>query len=107
VSVRNAGHYGKFLQYTTARLYELAAAMVKDPSNFEEANRVQGIVANADYTIAQSGIPGTKGILEKLYGYGGHCRRPLPPVEPTAFQALWEHPHVQALVELEKSLARR
>lgn len=80
--------------------------MVKDPSYFEEANRVQGVVANADYTIAQGGIPGTKWILEKLYGYGGHCRRPLPPVEPTAFQALWEHPHVQALVELERSLAQ-
>jgi len=96
-----------FLQYTTVKLYELAAAMVKDPSNFEEANRVQGIVANADYIMAQGGVAGTKGILEKLYGYGGRCRRPLPPMEPTAFQALWEHPHVQALIELEKWLVRR
>jgi len=92
--------------YTTKNLYDLAAAMVRDPSKFEEANRVQGIVANADYIVAQGGIPGTKGILEKLYGYGGDCRRPLPPVEPATFGALWGHPHVQALVELEKSLAR-
>lgn len=88
------------------RLYELAAAMVKDPSKFEEANRVQGIVANADYVIAQGGLVGAKGILEKLYGYGGHCRRPLLPIEPAALQALWEHPHLQALIELEKSLAQ-
>lgn len=95
------------LQYAAVRLYELAAAMVKDPSKSEEANRVQGIVANADYIAARAGIAGTKGILEKLHGYGGHCRRPLPPIEPPAFQALWEHPHVQALVELEKSLAQK
>ena len=95
------------LQYASARLYELAAAMVKDPSKFDEANRVQGIVANADYALAQGGIAGTKGVLEKLYGYGGHCRRPVPPMEPAAFQTLWGHPHVQALVELEKSLAQR
>lgn len=80
--------------------------MVKDHSKFEEANRVQGIVANADYILAQGGIAGTKGILEKLYGYGGHCRRPLPPVEPAALQALWENPHVQALIALEMSLAQ-
>ena len=79
--------------------------MVKDPSKFEKANHVQGIVANADYIFAQGGIVGAKGILEELYGYGGHCRRPLPPTEPAAIQVLWEHPHVQALVELERSLA--
>ena len=79
--------------------------MVKDPSRFEEANHVQGIVANADYIVAQGGIAGVKGILEKLHGYGGHCRRPLPPIEPAALQALWKHPHMQALIELEKSLA--
>lgn len=97
----------RFLQYASARLYELAAAMVKDPSKFEEANRVQGIVANADYILAQGGVSGTKGILEKLYGYGGQCRRPLPQIEPATLQTLWEHPHVQALIELERSLAQR
>jgi len=80
--------------------------MIKDPSVFEEANRVQGIVANADYVMAQGGVAGTKGVLERLYGYGGLCRRPLPRVESTALKALWENPHLQALVELEKSLAQ-
>ncbi|KAF9648084.1 aldolase [Thelephora ganbajun] len=91
--------------HTSARLYELAVAMVKDPSVFEEANRIQGIVANADYVMAQGGVAGIKGVLEKLYGYGGWCRRPLPRIEPTALKVLWENPHVQALIELEKSLA--
>jgi len=76
--------------------------MLKDPSAFEEANRVQGIVANADYVIAQNGITGVKGVMDKLYGYGGHTRRPLPRVEPTVLEALWENPHLQALFELEK-----
>lgn len=77
--------------------------MLKDSSVFVEANRVQGIVANADYVIAQNGITGLKGVMDKLYGYGGHSRRPLPRVEPTVLKALWENPHLQTLLELEKS----
>lgn len=76
--------------------------MLKDPSVSDEANRVQGIVANADYVIAQGGITGIKGVLEKLYGYGGCSRRPLPRIESAALDALWENPHLQALIELEK-----
>lgn len=94
-----------FLQYSCAKLFKLATALVKDPSLSEEANRVQGIVANADYVIAQGGIAGAKGILEALYGYGGRCRRPLPPITPAALEALWENPHLQALIRLEESLA--
>ena len=94
-----------FLQHSCANLFKLATALVKDPSLSEEANRVQGIVANADYVVAQGGIAGAKGILGKLYGYGGRCRRPLPPATPAALEALWENPHLQALIRLEKSLA--
>ncbi|KAF9791137.1 dihydrodipicolinate synthetase [Thelephora terrestris] len=91
--------------YSCAKLFKLATAVVTDPSLLEEANRVQGIVANADYVMGQSGIMGAKGILEKLYGYGGRCRRPLPSITPAALEALWENPHLQALIGLEKSLA--
>jgi L-threo-3-deoxy-hexylosonate aldolase len=97
--------YGHFFQYSCAKLFKLATAVVTDPSLLEEANRVQGIVANADYVMGQSGIMGAKGILEKLYGYGGRCRRPLPSITPAALEALWENPHLQALIGLEKSLA--
>ena len=88
-------------------MFELAVAALKDPSVSEEANRVQGIVANADYIMAQSGITAAKGFMEKLFGYGGYSRRPLPRIEPAVLDALWEHPHLQALIELEKSLAQR
>ena len=84
-------------------LYKLAVAMLKDPSSFPEASRVQGIVANADYLIAQGGVTGAKCVLEKLYGYSGDSRRPLPRMEPAAFEALWKNPHLQALIELEKA----
>ena len=76
--------------------------MLKDPSNFPEASRVQGIVANADYVMAQGGVTGAKGVMEKLYGYNGQARRPLPRIESSILEALWENPHLQALIELEK-----
>ena len=70
-----------------------------------EAQRIQGIIARADYTIAKTSIAGTKFLLEKMYGYGGVPRRPLAPVEPAAGQALWEHPHTQDVVKLERELS--
>jgi len=79
--------------------------MLKDPSVFEEAIRVQGIVANADYVNAQGGVTGIKGIMERLYGYGGYSRWPLPRVESTVLKDLWENPYIQALIELEKSFS--
>ncbi|CAK5262996.1 unnamed protein product, partial [Mycena citricolor] len=44
-----------------------------------EALRLQGIIARADYTIAKASIAGTKFLLQKLHGYGGTTRKPLPP----------------------------
>ncbi|PSR73708.1 hypothetical protein PHLCEN_2v10448 [Hermanssonia centrifuga] len=90
--------------FTIAKLFELSEASLKDSSLLPEAQRVQGIVACADFTIAKAGIAGTKALLEKLYGYGGNPRKPLPPIEPEDAAALWEHPHTQELVELERAL---
>jgi 4-hydroxy-2-oxoglutarate aldolase len=87
------------------RCFELAAASVSDRSVLAEAQRVQGIVARGDFTIAKAGIPGTKALLERLQGYGGLCRRPLPPFAPAALDKLWAHPHVVELVALERELA--
>jgi len=88
--------------YTCARLYELAVSTVTDPGAFPEATRVQGIVANADYVVARSGVMGAKSILEKLHGYNRACRRPLPRMESDAVEALWENTYLQALIELEE-----
>jgi 4-hydroxy-2-oxoglutarate aldolase len=70
-----------------------------------EAQRLQGIIARADFTLAKASIAGTKFILEKLHGYGGLPRRPLPPIDATPAKDLWEHPHIQALIELEQGLS--
>ena len=76
-----------------------------DPSLLPEAQRLQGIVARGDFTIAKAGIPGTKFLMEKTYGYGGMCRKPLPAIEPDAAATLWAHPHVQELIRLERELS--
>jgi 4-hydroxy-2-oxoglutarate aldolase len=60
------------------------------------------VLANADFTVAKTGIAGTKFLLEKLYGYGGLPRKPLPPIAADAAAALWDHPHVKELVKLER-----
>jgi len=87
-----------------ARLFLLSEESKQDLKVLPEAQRLQGIVARADYTIAKCSISGTKFLLEKLYGYGGLTRKPLPPIDPAVGQALWEHPHTQELVRLEREL---
>lgn len=77
-------------------------AAVSDPSQLPEAQRYQGVIARADFTIAKTAIAGTKFLLEKMYGYGGVPRKPLTPTEPKAAEALWSHPDVEALVQLER-----
>lgn len=69
-----------------------------------EAQSLQGLVARADYTIAKAGISGTKYLLQKFYGYGGDCRKPLPAIDPAIGDALWEHPHTQAVIAIEREL---
>lgn len=93
------------IQHTLNKLFQLSEAALKDPSLLPEAQRLQGIVARADYTIAKASIAGTKVLLEKLYGYGGVPRRPLLPIESEAASALWEHPDTQALVKVERELS--
>lgn len=93
------------IQYTIVRLFELSEGVRTNPSLLPEAQRLQGIVGRADFTIAKASISGTKALIEKLYGYGGLPRKPLPPIEPDAFEALWAHPHVQDIVKVERELS--
>ncbi|KAJ6596976.1 hypothetical protein DFH09DRAFT_107796 [Mycena vulgaris] len=96
---------GNVAPYAIRKLFELSEAARTDLSILPEAQHLQGIIARADYTIAKTSIVGTKYLLQKLYGYGGTTRKPLPPISPAAAQALWEHPHTQALVVLERQLS--
>ncbi|KAH7913736.1 hypothetical protein BJ138DRAFT_1001685 [Hygrophoropsis aurantiaca] len=96
---------GNIAPYSIAKLFELAEASHTDSALLPEAARLQGIVGRADATIAKASISGTKYLLEKLYGYGGLPRKPLPPIEPAAAEALWEHSHTRDLVRLERELS--
>jgi 4-hydroxy-2-oxoglutarate aldolase len=78
---------------------------LSDPSLLPEAQRLQGIIARGDFTIAKTSIAGTKFLLEKLFGYGGLPRKPLPPISDAAAESLWQHKDVQELIKLERELA--
>ncbi|KAG6823668.1 hypothetical protein H0H92_009490 [Tricholoma furcatifolium] len=91
--------------HTIAKVHQLSEAARKDLSFLPEAQRLQGIIARADYTIAKTSISGTKFLLEKLYGYGGVPRKPLPPIDSAAAEAIWAHPHTQELVTVERQLS--
>ena len=85
-------------------MHEVVEASRHDLSLLVEAQRLQGIIARADYTIAKASISGTKSLLQKLYGYGGLPRKPFPVIDAAAAQALWEHPHTQELIKLEQEI---
>ena len=94
----------RICQLSIARLYKVSLASLTDPSALAAAQEIQGIIARADYTIAKSGVSGTKWLVEKLYGYGGSPRKPLPPFDLEDGESLWEHPHVKEIVALEREL---
>ncbi|KAF5380924.1 hypothetical protein D9615_004018 [Tricholomella constricta] len=93
--------------HAIAKVYQLSEASRKDLSFLPEAQRLQGIVARGDYTIAKTSISGTKYLLEKMYGYGGVPRKPLPPIDAAAAEAIWAHPHTQELTNLERQLSSK
>jgi L-threo-3-deoxy-hexylosonate aldolase len=43
--------------------------------------------------------------LERLYGYGGVPRRPLPPMKGEDVERLWEHGDVRELVGVEREVS--
>lgn len=67
-----------------------------------EAQRLQAIVARADWVAIQTGIVGAKSVLATEFGYGGHGRKPLP--RPTAAEAARYAEQWREIVTLEKSL---
>lgn len=70
--------------------------------NLAEAQHLQQVVANGDWTAIQSGVVGTKEGLRAWTGYGGYCRSPLP--KPSTEQTQKWKEGFKELVLLEKSL---
>ncbi|KAK3937863.1 hypothetical protein QBC46DRAFT_176183 [Diplogelasinospora grovesii] len=69
---------------------------------YVEAQNMQEIVSEGDWTAIQGGVVGVKAGLQGWMGYGGYCRSPLP--KPTGEQAKKWKEGFRNLVMLEKSL---
>lgn len=70
--------------------------------SLSDAQDMQEVVADGDWTAIQSGVVGTKEGLRAWTGYGGFCRSPLP--KPSADQTQKWKEGFRDLVLLEKSL---
>ncbi|CAM1506431.1 Fc.00g060720.m01.CDS01 [Cosmosporella sp. VM-42] len=68
----------------------------------EEAQDMQEIVSQGDWTAIQGGVVGVKSGLEAWMGYGGFARSPLP--KPTKEQTVQWKEGFRELVSLEKIL---
>ena len=69
---------------------------------FEEATKLQVVVARGDWPAIRHGVVATKSALEVHFGYGGIARRPLPC--PTKTETMQHAARFQEVVDLERSL---
>lgn len=67
-----------------------------------EAQAMQEVLSQGDWTAIQGGVVGVKSGLQSLMGYGGYARSPLP--RPTPEQAKKWREGFEELYALEKSL---
>ncbi|MCJ1331485.1 hypothetical protein MMC10_008176 [Thelotrema lepadinum] len=51
-----------------------------EANDFKRARWLQEILARSDEVVQKMGVVGTKVVLQALFKYGGHARRPLPRV---------------------------
>jgi len=74
---------------------------VSDADLLSQTLSLQGLIAQADRVFAVGLISGTKFVLERLHGYGGAPRRPLPPIAQKTGEELLNNEWVRALLEEE------
>lgn len=79
------------------RLYDLYRT-----GEMEEARRLQAAVARGDWIVIQSGIMGTKSLLQHFCGYGGFARKPLP--RPALQETMKYNERLQELMNIEMRL---
>lgn len=91
-------------QLAFASLPSAASSHSLDPIQLlRESQRLQGVVAKADRTIALTGVAGTKWLLQRIepdaYPAGTECpRRPLSRTVDANGDRLLSHPNVIALL---------
>ncbi|KAJ8082255.1 hypothetical protein PM082_008102 [Marasmius tenuissimus] len=71
----------------------------------QEAQALQGLLSRADWDAAKTGVPGTKYLLNKLFGYNALPRRPLLPTPEARASKLWQESSIVEILALEKKLA--
>ncbi|KAJ5475294.1 4-hydroxy-2-oxoglutarate aldolase [Penicillium diatomitis] len=71
----------------------------------EEAQRIQAIVARADWVAVEGGFIAVKSGLQTYHGYGGLPRRPCVMPEPTVAATI--HERFSEGLELERSLEKK
>lgn len=75
-----------------------------DEGNLKEAQELQTLLSQADWTLVQLGVAGLKAALQRYYGYGaGRSRRPLGMVESAKFEGQVDV-ELRRLVDLENRL---
>ncbi|KAF9269484.1 dihydrodipicolinate synthetase [Marasmius fiardii PR-910] len=86
------------------RLWQLCNA---EPSRaaIKEAQDLQGLVSEADWEAAKTGVAGTKYLLNKLFGYNSRPRRPLLPTSEAKGSQLWQESSIVKVLALEKDMA--
>lgn len=108
--------------HTLAALFQLSLASLPSstfatsdptalPRILTESQRLQGVVAKADRTIALAGVAGTKWLLQRVdpeaYPAGSELpRRPLRGTAGKAGEALYAHKDVVALFAEENKLKK-
>ena len=86
------------MKKSVAKLYSVISS---GSASLEEAQRLQGVIARADYTLSQTGVAGAKALLGRIKGYGGKPRKPLLPFNEEGVESLLGHPDVQGVIEVE------
>jgi dihydrodipicolinate synthase/N-acetylneuraminate lyase len=77
---------GNIIPKTIVKLYDTAIAALASgsPAQLQEAQKLQDLVAEADWAVVKAGIGGTKYAMDVYVekGLGGVPRSPLPPAPP-------------------------
>ncbi|KAH8655400.1 putative dihydrodipicolinate synthase [Xylariales sp. PMI_506] len=87
------------------KLWQLASSGVAPGSTeYQEAQRLQNILALADGTFQGIGIPGLKMLIHQRFGYSANPRRPLLPMANEVGAALMESKYIAAVMKEEQAL---
>ncbi|KAK4688935.1 4-hydroxy-2-oxoglutarate aldolase, partial [Tremellales sp. Uapishka_1] len=99
---------GNIFPRSFRKLYDLTqeAITTSDASILAEAQKLQALVAQADFYTSKGHIPGAKRFLRDIKGYGGEAREPIQPISETAYSAMMSNPSVIELLAYERELEK-